>query len=287
MRLTDPFDALAASYDDHFSKSRIGHLMRSRVWRRLDSCFSSGQRVLDLGCGTGEDAVHLGRRDIEVLATDRSAEMVGLTREKVARVGLESHVRVERLALESLHKLATPMFDGALSNFGGLNCVADLPAVSEALAARLHPGATAMLCLMGPVVPWEWVWFLAHGEPGKAFRRLKRGGADWRGTQDPLSVGRRCLSGLFTVFRAVSGGRDRGAPTPALHRAVVDQAPWFAGGLEPLGAEARGVCASALAVGPLFAGAEAGLMADRPERSSPVLPHLPTGWLGYSGRRAE
>ena len=64
---------------------------------------------------------------------------------------------------------------------------------------------------MGPVVPWEWVWFLAHGEPGKAFRRLKRGGADWRGPQDPLSVGRRCLSGLFTVFRAVSGGRTIGA----------------------------------------------------------------------------
>jgi SAM-dependent methyltransferase len=204
VQLTDPFDALAASYDDHFSKSRIGRLMRSRVWKRLDSCFSSGQRVLDLGCGTGEDAVHLGRRDIEVLATDRSAEMVGLTREKVARVGLESHVRVERLALESLHELASPMFDGALSNFGGLNCVADLPAVSKALAARLRPGATAMLCLMGPVVPWEWVWFLAHGEPGKAFRRLKRGGADWRGLKIHYpSVGAVCrdFSSYFELSR--------------------------------------------------------------------------------------
>ena len=201
---TDPFDALAASYDDHFSRSPVGRLMRRRVRRRLDSCFSSGQRVLDLGCGTGEDAVHLGCRDIEVLATDRSLEMVAVTREKVARAGLEGHVRVERLAVESLHELATPMFDGALSNFGGLNCVADLPAVSEALAARLRPGATAMLCLMGPVVPWEWVWFLARGEPGKAFRRLKPGGAVWRGLKIRYpSVGavRRDFSRHFELSR--------------------------------------------------------------------------------------
>jgi hypothetical protein len=34
---------------------------------------------------------------------------------------------------------------------------------------------------MGPLVPWEWVWHLALGQPGKAFRRLRPGGARWRG----------------------------------------------------------------------------------------------------------
>lgn len=204
MRSSFPFDALAADYDDDFSWSCIGNMMRCRVWKRLDSCFESGQRVLELNCGTGEDAVHLGRRSIEVVATDRSAEMVAVAREKVARAGLEGRVRVEQLAVESLHELAAPMFDGALSNFGGLNCVANRAAVSEALAARLRPGATAVLCLMGPLVPWEWVWFLVRGEPGKAFRRLKRGGVDWRGLKiryPSIGAMRRDFSPHFRLSR--------------------------------------------------------------------------------------
>jgi hypothetical protein len=49
------------------------------------------------------------------------------------------------------------------------------------LATKLRPGATAILCIMGPLVPWEWVWFLAQGNPGKAFRRLRRHGVAWSG----------------------------------------------------------------------------------------------------------
>jgi len=203
------FDALAESYDDDFTRSLVGGLMRGRVWDRLDRCFLPGQRVLELGCGTGEDALHLARRGIEVLATDRSAEMVALAREKVARAGLEGRVRVEQLAVEALQALAAPRFDGALSSFGGLNCVADLAAVSEALAARLRPGATAVLCLMGPLVPWEWLWFLVRGEPAKAFRRLRRGGAEWRDLTiryPSIAATRRAFSPGFRLSRAAGIG---------------------------------------------------------------------------------
>jgi hypothetical protein len=44
----------------------------------------------------------------------------------------------------------------------------------------LRPGAVAILCIMGPKVPWEWLWFLAHGQPGAAFRRLRRS-REWSG----------------------------------------------------------------------------------------------------------
>ena len=33
---------------------------------------------------------------------------------------------------------------------------------------------------MGPLVPWEWLWHLAHLAPRKAFRRLRPGGVEWR-----------------------------------------------------------------------------------------------------------
>jgi len=34
---------------------------------------------------------------------------------------------------------------------------------------------------MGPTVPGEWGWFLVHGQPRKAARRLRREGSPWRG----------------------------------------------------------------------------------------------------------
>jgi SAM-dependent methyltransferase len=177
---SDPFRA--AEYDRAFAATPLGLRLRQAVHRRLDARFAPGSRVLEIGCGTGEDAVHLGRRGVSVLATDASPEMVEQARRKVLEAGLESSVAVRRLAFEELGTadLSGP-FDGAVSNFGAINCAADLPALAETLGALLAPGAPLVLCVMGPWVPWEWAYFLARGEPRKAFRRFHRAGTPWRG----------------------------------------------------------------------------------------------------------
>jgi SAM-dependent methyltransferase len=185
------FDKLAADYDLRFTRSRIGGLMRRAVHRRLEARFRPGHRVLELNCGTGEDAVFLGRRGVEVLATDISPSMVEATRAKVEQAGLSNLVGARCLAIEDLDDLEAPPFDGVLSDFGGLNCVADLRSVANGLANRVRPGAVAMLCIMGPTVPWEWLWYSLRGEPRKGFRRLRTGGVEWRGlTIRYPSVGR-------------------------------------------------------------------------------------------------
>src|SRR5689334_14019983 len=97
-----PFDSMAADYDRAFSESAIGRHMRAAVWRRLDAAFRPGDRVLELNCGTGEDAIYLGRRGVRVLATDISAGMLDVTRAKVARAGLADVVQVERLDIRDL-----------------------------------------------------------------------------------------------------------------------------------------------------------------------------------------
>jgi SAM-dependent methyltransferase len=225
-----PFDSLAAGYDATFSRSTIGRLMREAVWRRLDLCFAPGERVIELGCGTGEDATHLARRGVRVLATDSSAPMLAAARRKIESAGLAGAVEVRRLAIEDLAAAMVPAaamapwrqglhygdslplappFDGALSNFGALNCVADLAAAAAGLAACVRPGGVAVLCLMGPLVPWEWAWFLRRGQPGQALRRLRPGGAPWRGlTVHYPTIGRlrRLLAPAFRLRRAAAIG---------------------------------------------------------------------------------
>lgn len=178
------FDRMAADYDRTFTYTQIGKRMRQAVWRRLDAHFGPGDCVLELNCGTGEDAVYLARRGVHVLATDISPSMVQIAREKVEQAGLSEWVEVRCHAIEDLATLPSFLsdlhFDGMLSNFGGFNCVQDLRSVAEGLAACLRPGGVALLCLMGRWCPWEWVWFLAHRQLRKAFRRW-RGRVCWRG----------------------------------------------------------------------------------------------------------
>ncbi|MES1242227.1 MAG: class I SAM-dependent methyltransferase, partial [Acidobacteriota bacterium] len=96
------FDRLAAEYDAGFTRTDLGTRFRRAVWSRLDALFPSGSRVLELACGTGEDAVHLGERGVRVLATDASAEMVRVAGAKVERAGLAGAVEVRQLAVEEL-----------------------------------------------------------------------------------------------------------------------------------------------------------------------------------------
>ena len=204
-----PFEALAADYDRTFTHGAIGRRMRAAVWRRLDAAFAPGDRVLELNCGTGEDAVHLGRRGVRVLATDVTPGMLAMAGAKIARAGLADLVEVAPLAVEDLPHLRADAFDGVLSNFGGLNCVEDLSGAARAMAARVRPGGRALLCVMGPIVPWEWGWFLAHGQPDKARRRLRQSGTHWRGlTIRYPTIGdvRRAFAQHFTQRRVAAVG---------------------------------------------------------------------------------
>src|SRR5438105_630832 len=82
-------------------------------------------------------------------------------------------------------------------------------AVWRRLDAAFQPGARALLCVMGPLVPWEWGWYLAHGQPRKAFRRLRAGGTPWRGlTIRYPSAGalRRAFAPHFAARRVAAVG---------------------------------------------------------------------------------
>ncbi len=169
-----PFDSLAESYDRVFTDSLIGRAQRDAVWRELDAAFVPGQHVLELNCGTGVDAVHLAEQGVPVDAFDSSPAMIRVARRRLLPPCLLSP-RFEVLATEDLSVLNS-VYDGAFSNFGGLNCVQDLRQGARNLARLVRPLGHLVLCLAGRVCAWETGWWLAHGNPTKAFRRLRRHG---------------------------------------------------------------------------------------------------------------
>jgi ubiquinone/menaquinone biosynthesis C-methylase UbiE len=194
------WDLAANTYEQDFSGTLIGQTRRAAVRRDLTRIFHPGQRVLEINCGTGSDAVFLAQRGIRVLACDIAPRMIQLARERVAAASLDDSVSLRVLPTEELAALRNePLFDGAFSNFSGLNCVEDLSAVASDLSRLLKPGSRVLLCVMGRFVPWEILWFLAHRDTKKAFRRFQSS-STFSLEGGPLTVRRPSVKELARIF---------------------------------------------------------------------------------------
>jgi SAM-dependent methyltransferase len=166
------FDQMAKDYDDVFTRSMVGRAQRDVVWNVLTRVFPNGAHILELNCGTGEDALFLARNSVSVTACDASEQMIQVATRRLRAEAPEASVQFHLLPTERLAELqAAPMFDGAFSNFSGLNCVSDLRQTSDDLAALLSPNAPLVVCLSTRFCAWEMIWFLLHGKFRKAFRR--------------------------------------------------------------------------------------------------------------------
>jgi len=177
------WNAAAETYEEKFSGTTVGKIRREAVWQDLERIFQPGQRVLELSCGTGIDAVFLAQRGVHVLGCDLSPRMIELARRHAVKEALSQPPEFRVLATEHLSILESEKpFDGAFSNFSGLNCVDDLEQVADTLGRLLKPDARLLLCMMGRFMPFEVLWFLAQGKPGRAFHRLRESRSHYTAT---------------------------------------------------------------------------------------------------------
>ena len=152
----EAFDSVAADYDGPRGNNDAIQDMRSEMWRWLDATFAPGSRLIDLGCGTGLDAVRMAGLGHRVTATDWSAQMVERARDRAERAGLAERVQAVPVGAHELQHLGgRHAFDGAYSNLGPLNCVPDLSVVSRECARLLQPGGALVFTVIGRLCPWE------------------------------------------------------------------------------------------------------------------------------------
>src|SRR5579885_3079006 len=142
-QVATPFDSVAESYDTSFTDSFVGKTQRNLVWREMDQIFRPGQRILEINCGTGVDAVHLAQRGVRVVACDASSAMIRVARQRAADTGLGGSIEFHIMATEKIYRLyqASP-FD-------------------------------ALLCIFGRHCLWELIWNIGRGDFEKAFRRFR------------------------------------------------------------------------------------------------------------------
>lgn len=171
------WDETSASYDEVFTNTVIGRAERDAVWRELDRVFQAGQRILELNCGTGVDALRLAEHGVRVLACDLSPGMIEAARRRLESSAVAHLVDFRVLRTEEIGALAGEgPLDGAFSNFAGLNCVPDLAGVARTLGCLMRPSARMLFCMLGRYPPWDMARYVAHGELRKATERLRSGG---------------------------------------------------------------------------------------------------------------
>lgn len=172
----DAFDSVAPDYDGERGNNAAIQDMRAEMWRWLDATFAPGDRLLDLGCGTGLDAVRMARLGYSVTASDWSAHMVRRTAQRSREAQLAERVLPIHVGAHELQRIsASGTYDGAYSNLGALNCVPDLGAVAQQCARLLKPGGSLVFSVIGRVCPWEIAHYLLRGRWGRVRVRYARG----------------------------------------------------------------------------------------------------------------
>lgn len=169
------FDSVASDYDGSLGNNVLAQRMRERLQHRVLELFPPGSRLLDIGCGTGLDAVFLARRGYQVVATDWSPAMVARTRARAAAAGLDHRVSVHGLGLQEMLVLADEPFDGLYSDLGPLNCAPDLGTLAAHCRALLRPGGYLVASVIGRFCPWEWAVWPLRGNPRRATVRFSTG----------------------------------------------------------------------------------------------------------------
>jgi ubiquinone/menaquinone biosynthesis C-methylase UbiE len=162
------YDLIASDYD---ALMQPDLQMRQALWRHYARTFRAGDRVLDFGCGTGMDALHLARLGLRVTAIDMSPAMISQLVKKAEKERLPVEARVGTVA--TLQSLKGTGFAGIVSAFAALNTVPDLSAFATEAYRLLIPGGRLVAHFLARPGIWELLGCLIAGRLSEARERRR------------------------------------------------------------------------------------------------------------------
>ncbi|HML24850.1 MAG TPA: methyltransferase domain-containing protein [Aggregatilinea sp.] len=177
------FDRAAKLYDATYGQpDEQGHgnlllgWLRDRHLAVLRDVMPERALLLEIGSGTGEEALILAREGYSVLGIDISPVMVRQAQTKAAVHGLSRSATFRTLPAGRLAALdERGPFQGAYASLGTLNTEPDLAGMARGLHALLVPGAPFVATMMSRHCLYEILHYLVRFKPGRIMRR----GPDW------------------------------------------------------------------------------------------------------------
>jgi len=170
-----PFDNIASTYDNEFSKTLIGQMQRSCIYSQIEPYLNKHKalKILELNCGTGIDARWMASLGHHVIATDASSGMIDFA--KLQNENLDNPI-FQKL---SFNQIEASMFEGKFdmifSNFAGLNCAnkEELQQLNGRLKEMLNANGKLYFVLLGKYSWMEKLYFFIKGDKVRINRRLR------------------------------------------------------------------------------------------------------------------
>jgi SAM-dependent methyltransferase len=169
------FDSASEEYDVTIGRNFINTWIRQRSLEILYKLLRKEDVVLEIGAGTGAEAVQVAKRVTRVVATDISPAMVDLLTKRAAAKGLRGRLEATRLAAGDIAEAKGLLPEGrvrvAYSFNGALNCEPRLDEFVGALSGMIVPGGYFVTSIRNTLCLTE---ILAYGAIFRYSEMVKR-----------------------------------------------------------------------------------------------------------------
>jgi demethylmenaquinone methyltransferase/2-methoxy-6-polyprenyl-1,4-benzoquinol methylase len=106
-------ESAPSRYDRGIRILTLGRL--DKTYDRLVSRITGGQKVLDIGCGTGALTLRAARMGARVKGIDINPQMLEIARQKAARAGLAQNLELAEMGVAELSNEETESYDVVMS----------------------------------------------------------------------------------------------------------------------------------------------------------------------------